>query len=310
MALSENRREFLPSIFKDIPLSLHEAAFRGDVDTLKHLIDDCGLISNIDRHLIWSGGSIPCAPLLLAVIGGHVDCIKFLIHKGANVNCVDDRGQSPLYIAAVNRNLNCIQILLQAAAKPNGSAHNRCTPLFFATRDGEVDIMRELINHGADINSAVHLSPKLYPNTLINTPLYISVSYNKLDCFKLLLQSGANPNFNCKRLDERNRLQSFYGEVSLVLFALFIRYSEFAKLLVEFGADLSLFSCNETLGNSHLILNNPCALYFQMARANPRILQSACRLLIRRCLGVTRLNYINDLPLPKFLKNYLFYKPV
>uniref|UniRef100_A0A4W3ICC3 Ankyrin repeat and SOCS box protein 1-like n=1 Tax=Callorhinchus milii TaxID=7868 RepID=A0A4W3ICC3_CALMI len=166
-------------IFKDIPLSLHEAAFRGD----------------------------------------------FLIHKGANVNCVDDRGQSPLYIAAVNRNLNCIQILLQAAAKPNGSAHNRCTPLFFATRDGEVDIMRELINHGADINSAVHLSPKLYPNTLINTPLYISVSYNKLDCFKLLLQSGANPNFNCKRLDERNRLQSFYGEVSLVLFALFIRYS-------------------------------------------------------------------------------------
>uniref|UniRef100_A0A4W3HK17 Uncharacterized protein n=1 Tax=Callorhinchus milii TaxID=7868 RepID=A0A4W3HK17_CALMI len=134
-----------------------------DVQTSQNAVDSL-------NHLIWSGGSIPCAPLLLAVIGGHVDCIKFLIHKGANVNCVDDRGQSPLYIAAVNRNLNCIQILLQAAAKPNGSAHNRCTPLFFATRDGEVDIMRELINHGADINSAVHLSPKLYPNTLINYP--------------------------------------------------------------------------------------------------------------------------------------------
>eukprot|EP00062_Callorhinchus_milii_P008476 gi/632951309/ref/XP_007891217.1/ PREDICTED: ankyrin repeat and SOCS box protein 1-like [Callorhinchus milii] len=148
--------------------------------------------------------------------------------------------------------------------------------------------------------------------------LYISVSYNKLDCFKLLLQSGANPNFNCKRLDERNRLQSFYGERPLPSSATSLLDAvvkmncreEFAKLLVEFGADLSLFSCNETLGNSHLILNNPCALYFQMARANPRILQSACRLLIRRCLGVTRLNYINDLPLPKFLKNYLFYKPV
>lgn len=71
--------------------------------------------------------------------------MDYLINHGAEVDLVDVKGQTALYVAVVNGHLDCVRILLEAGADPNGSRHHRSTPLYHAARVGRVDILQELI---------------------------------------------------------------------------------------------------------------------------------------------------------------------
>lgn len=71
--------------------------------------------------------------------------MAYLITQGAEVDLVDVKGQTALYVAVVNGHLECVRILLEAGANPNGSRHHRSTPLYHAARVGRLDVLRELI---------------------------------------------------------------------------------------------------------------------------------------------------------------------
>lgn len=71
--------------------------------------------------------------------------MAYLIAQGAVVDLVDVKGQTALYVAVVNGHLDCVRILLEAGANPNGSRHHRSTPLYHAARVGRLDVLQELI---------------------------------------------------------------------------------------------------------------------------------------------------------------------
>ncbi|KAL0184845.1 hypothetical protein M9458_020541, partial [Cirrhinus mrigala] len=73
------------------------------------------------------------------------ECVDYLISQGAAVDLVDVKGQTALYMAVVNGHLDCVKILLKAGADPNGSFHHRSTPIYHAAQVGRVDILLELI---------------------------------------------------------------------------------------------------------------------------------------------------------------------
>lgn len=107
--------------------------------------------------------------------------------------------------------------------------------------------------YGADVDVNHQLASRgpgqaLRPlTTLVVCPLYISAAYHNLPCFRLLLQAGANPDFNCWG---PINVQGFSrGSPVCVLDAVLRHGCEpaFVRLLVDFGANLNLVKV-EALG--------------------------------------------------------------
>lgn len=242
--------------------------------------------------------------------------MDFLIRKGAEVDLVDVKGQTALYVAVVNGHLESTKILLEAGADPNGSRHHRSTPVYHASRVGRDDILKALIRYGADVDVNHHLTPDTRPpfsrrlTSLVVCPLYISAAYHNLQCFRLLLQAGANPDFNCN--GPVNTQEFYRGSPGCVMDAVLRHGCEaaFVSLLVEFGANLNLVKW-ESLGpeaRGRRKMDPEALQVFKEARSIPRTLLSLCRVAVRRALGKYRLHLVPSLPLPDPIKKFLLYE--
>ncbi|KAM6332412.1 LOW QUALITY PROTEIN: ankyrin repeat and SOCS box protein 1 [Podargus strigoides] len=317
-----NLKEWLREQFCDHPIEhcedtrLHDAAYVGDLPTLKSLLQDESFQSRINEKSVWCCGWLPCTPLRIAATAGHGPCVDFLLRKGAEIDLVDVKGQTALYVAVVNGHLECAKILLEAGADPNGSRHHRSTPVYHAARVGRADILRELIRYGADVDVNHHLASRvpslsLRPlTTLVVCPLYISAAYHNLQCFRLLLQAGANPDFNCCG---PINIQGFSRGSPVCVMDAVLRHgceAAFVHLLIDFGANLNLVKV-EALGveSTGRVKVNPEALQvFKEARGRTRSLLSLCRIAVRRILGKSRLELIHILPIPDPIKQFLLHE--
>lgn len=108
-----------------------------------------------------------------------------------------------------------------------------------------------LSRFNADVDMDHQLGPRLLLsartlNTLVVCPLYISAAYHHLHCFRLLLQSGAQPDFNytgpvCQEALTR-------GLASCLLDAVLRHGCEvaFIHLLLDHGANSSLVPWDES----------------------------------------------------------------
>ncbi|KAF5898073.1 ankyrin repeat and SOCS box protein 1, partial [Clarias magur] len=277
--LGRNLKEWLQEQFCDKPLEqcedmrLHNAAYVGDLDTIKSLLQEDSFKQRINEKSVWCCGWLPCTPLRIAATAGHGDCVDFLISHGAEVDLVDVKGQTALYVAVVNGHLDCVRILLEAGADPNGSRHHRSTPLYHAARVGRVDILQELIRFNADVDVDHQLGPRpLFSartlSTLVVCPLYISAAYHHLRCFRLLLEAGANPDYNYTGPVSREALNR--GLASCLLDAVLRHGCEptFVRLLLDHGANPVLVPWEEPDHDSMgRVRVNPEALHvYQEAR--------------------------------------------
>lgn len=92
--------------------AIHLAASNDDLNVLK-LIFDSGLY-HVD-HTVGSGQS----PLVVATIIGNLECIRFLVEKGANINIVNWHGNSLLCLAAAYGQIKAFGELLKLGAEVN-----------------------------------------------------------------------------------------------------------------------------------------------------------------------------------------------
>lgn len=148
------------------------------------------------------------------------------------------KAQTPLFTAVSGKHLDCVVALLKAGADPNGSQYNNCSPVLTAAREGDVDVLRELLRFGAEVDVKPKVPEWATNATACRGPLYISAVYGHLDCFKLLLLHGANPNYNCTDEKMLARIKQPKTVVEMCL-----RYGcgvEYIQLLIDFGADVYL----------------------------------------------------------------------
>ncbi|XP_063069549.1 ankyrin repeat and SOCS box protein 1 [Engraulis encrasicolus] len=297
---------------------LHNAAFVGDQDTLKLLLEDEDYKRRINEKSVYCCGWLPCTPLRIAASAGHGDCVALLLAQGAEVDLVDVKGQTALYVAVVNGHLDCVRILLEGGANPNGSRHHRSTPLYHASRVGRSDIIQELIRFNADVDVDYQLDQHADPDsssprtlsTLGLCPVYITAAYHHLPCFQLLLSGGANPDYNYTGPVSREVLAK--SSASCLLDAVLKHgcQADFVSLLLEHGANPYLVPWEEPdadlVGRGKI---DPEALrIYQEARRWPRRLTQQCRVLVRRAMGKRRLGHISCLPLPEPIKNFLLHR--
>lgn len=87
------------------------------------------------------------SPLMMASLKGHLDLVRKLIERGADVN---KTGWTPLHYAATNGHLAIIQLLLDEHAYIDAESPNGSTPLMMAAHYGTPAAVKLLLESGAD----------------------------------------------------------------------------------------------------------------------------------------------------------------
>ncbi|XP_077589715.1 ankyrin repeat and SOCS box protein 12-like [Stigmatopora nigra] len=277
--------------------ALNNAVSGNDVLLLSELLSQESYRRSINTR---SGWGVPVTPLRAAAALGHLKCLELLLEHGAEIDGLDVKAQTPLFTAVSGKHLHCVLALLKAGADPNGSPHNNCSPVLTAAREGDVDILRELLHFGAEVDVRPKVPQWASQATACKGPLYIAAVYGHLDCFKILLLYGCNPNYNCtdEKMLARMRQPKTVLEVCL-------HYGcgvEYIQLLIDFGADVYLPTI---IVDKTTKLNEGLVLLLK-ERVSPKSLMSQTRLAIRRYLHFSnKESAIDSLHIPLILKNYL-----
>jgi ankyrin repeat protein len=122
-------------------------------------------------------------PLHFAAEYGHVEVVKILLEKGANIEAQNQNAYTTLHFAAEKGNFAVIKILLEKVADIEAKSQNGYTPLHLAAGDGNVEVVKILLEKGANIEAQ---------NLYAYTPLHFAAEYGHVEVVKILLDKGAD----------------------------------------------------------------------------------------------------------------------
>jgi len=209
-SFTENESEAISQAQQHFEKAFFEAVEKDDIEQLKLLISKVADVNSVKD---------PNGMTLLhqAVRYGHMDIVKFLMNKGADVNVMDEHTytKTPLGWAAVRGRAAVAELLIANGADVNVRGNYGHTPLWLAAAYGHPDVVELLFSKGANIEAADHWH---------RTPLYRAVQVNHPKMVKLLLERGAN-------IEARDQ-----GRGTPLHVASRRGYPEVGKLLLDAGA--------------------------------------------------------------------------
>jgi len=127
-------------------MNLMRASAKGDLTTVKQLINEGADVNSADNH--------GRTALLEAAWGGKADVVKLLLEKGADANAADTTGYTPLMRACEEGYSEVVSLLIKAGADTNSRGKVRgTTPLMLAAENGHTGVIEILIDSGAKVNA-------------------------------------------------------------------------------------------------------------------------------------------------------------
>ena len=193
-------------------------------------------------------------PLHIACYNDNLEMIKILLEGGANINEVDNKGNTPLSFlvkygkdklikflkengADINKknnskntaieisiqygNLECIKVFLELGYEINKVIQGEMSLLGIATINNKKDIIKYLIEKGADINLRDGLG---------FTPIIYSILSDKVDLLEYYLEGGADINI----LTNDNH--------SILYYTIENKNNDFFNILINKNVDLNIIS--------------------------------------------------------------------
>jgi len=113
-----------------------------------------------------------------------VDCARFLISAGANVNARDEVNATPLHCACGNINdYELVELFIQHKAELVARDKTQSTPLHRACHGGAFRNAELLLQHGVDVN---------IPDDGKNTPMHIAARLGYVGIANLLISHNAD----------------------------------------------------------------------------------------------------------------------
>ena len=154
--------------------------FTGAATGNRKLLESLSNTYHINVNAINEYGS---TALILSSRAGHLDCVKFLLQQGADINTSAKYAYTALLLSAYYGHLDCIKFLLQQGADINTRNARGSTALTLSAQQGHLDCVKFLVQQGVNIHDK---------NKNNDTALIISAYKGHLDCVKFLLQQGAD----------------------------------------------------------------------------------------------------------------------
>ena len=190
--------------------SIHDAAAKGDLDTVKKILEQNPSLVNQDDQYEWR-------PIFHAGLRRRYDVVKYLIDCGADLAAHD--GYVIHYAGEVPNNKEVVSLLiayggLDAHTKPsseiarqfiyavflanvgrvnamlrdNPKLVQECyargdTALHHATRNGDLEIVEQLVGAGADVNGTTDNG---------HFPLYCAAGHGHVETTRYLVENGAD----------------------------------------------------------------------------------------------------------------------
>ena len=192
--------------------ALMGVASAGSLEGLKLVVEALKKKGTFDSHLdrlSYSGGS----PVMFAAAGGHTDCVKELIDLGTNINEI--ARATPEYAERLEK------MIAEGTVTDTENNVDGVTALHVAAQGGHLETVNLLLENGA--------TPTIADDEG-RTPLTLAIKGNYGEVAAALVKYGADP--NTVFVDEE-------GVTHNLLFdSILIENADFAKSLVEKGADL------------------------------------------------------------------------
>lgn len=123
------------------------------------------------------------APLFIASSQGHVETVRLLLDRGANLHHYDNDGKTSLFVATSGGYLEVVRLLLDRGAHINHQDNIGRTPLSWAVHCNRLEIAKHLLDGGANLEHEEEDG---------RTPLFWSINKEYLAMTRLLLDHGAN----------------------------------------------------------------------------------------------------------------------
>ncbi|XP_040018896.2 ankyrin repeat and SOCS box protein 15 [Gasterosteus aculeatus] len=291
----------LPSATGHLPV--HKVAHAGHYDALKRLLP------LTTKKAIKEAGQ---SPVHSAAEGGRRHCLKLLLARGFNVNyrmdarnseSYRDMRRSALYFAVSNGDVDCTRLLLAAGARTD--LDPLCC-LLVAVRSGRHEIVKLLLTAKADVNRCF----AVVSDTVFPTALQYCLKDEAM--MRLLLNAGYEVErcFRCHHDDALRAPNEAGGEIP---------FCEFMSLCcVVHLSGAVVRTLLDYVGHVHICSKLRLLLEGQRewpeirdVLNSPRSLRHLCRLEVRRCLTLKRLNnpeIMSSQVFPPRLRSFLLYQ--
>ncbi|KAF4079768.1 hypothetical protein AMELA_G00182050 [Ameiurus melas] len=152
---------------------LHYAARHGHLDIVKYFVEDLNVdveLHNKDYKRALHEASSMC----------HEQCVRYLVDKGAKIDCLKKADWTPLMMACTRRNLEVIRVLLDHGADPTLQNKDGWNSFHIACREGDPAVIEHLL----------HIRPEVWrtESKTRRTPLHTAAMHGCLEVVKILLE--------------------------------------------------------------------------------------------------------------------------
>ncbi|MCP4217054.1 MAG: hypothetical protein GY765_20570, partial [bacterium] len=171
---------------------IHKAAETGDLAEIKRLVTK-------KRKRIHANGWFGLKPLHYAARMGDLECVEYLVNKGADVNAESVvKKTTPVFESSTEE---VARFLVEHGATLDIVSTNGRVPLDYAIQGGYVDVVRFLVEYGVDVN---YLPEVDCHRTMMQWTDYLFPDEKKhgdsksgniaARILEILLKAGGNPN--------------------------------------------------------------------------------------------------------------------
>jgi hypothetical protein len=162
-----------------------EAAKAGDLNEVKRLVgQDPGLL-DADDGSGWT-------PLMKASNKGHLEVVRWLVHKGAAIDEQSGNGYTGLSLASTNGYTPVARLLVEKGADPSLACGYDWSPLMKASIQGHLEVVRLLLSLPSV--RATIIGYDRFGSTVMCRACY----WGRGEVGRALLQSGADPTITDK----------------------------------------------------------------------------------------------------------------
>eukprot|EP00729_Bicosta_minor_P011229 gene11229-14050_t len=128
--------------------ALHAACRDGNYDAVVTLIEKNGGVAFVNER-----DGLKYTPLHYAARKGSRQIVNILMGEGAEVDALNNKGQSVLYQAVVGGHVETVRALIQRGADSNIKTKSGITALHFSARSGPIEMVMLLLGAGANTST-------------------------------------------------------------------------------------------------------------------------------------------------------------